>query len=132
MATQTFDIDSEFFKEGGKLVGWGPVEDHSTIEVGQHLRITKNRYQASGRVCSYVVVQKIIEASDKNERQIWINSFGEAKYKDWLLDLDNPFKQIRVYKRLEKLQHTGYCIRGCGSPVKEPYYLCYHCRMARK
>lgn len=132
MATQTFDIDAEFFKEGGKLVGWDRLDDLSDLKVGDHLRLTKNKYQGKGRVCSYIVVQKVIEATDEKTKEIWINSFGAKQYKDWLLDVDNPFKQIRVYRRLKPLEHTGFCIKGCGSIVKEPYYLCFHCRMARK
>ena len=133
MATQTFDIDAEFFKEGGKLVGWDRLDDLDDLKAGDHLRLTKNRYQASGRTCSYVVVQAIKEEDTKQKpREIWVNSFGSKQYADWLLDTKNEFKQIRVYRRLKPLEHTGYCVRGCGSPVKEPYYLCYHCRMAKK
>ena len=123
------NFDSEFFQEGGKLVGWSPCA-LKDLKTGDHLRLTKNKYQSAGRTCSYCVVQKITKATKKKPSEVWINSFGETKYKDWLLDLDNPFKQIKIYRRLEKLEHTGFCIRGCGSVVKEPYYLCYFCRFS--
>jgi len=121
---QNKNFDKELLET--KLVGWEECKV-ADLEVGNHIRVTKNKYKQPGRTCSYCVVQRC--EGDKT----LVNSFGEKKYADWLLDPDNPFKQIKIYRRPEtsKQEHTGFCIRGCGSVVKEPYYLCYYCRSNR-
>lgn len=117
-------MDSEFLE--GKLKGWKQVE-LDTIKTGDHLRITKNKFQEPGRRCSYVVVQSVDE-----DGEIFVNSYGTNKFPNWRLKPFCQYKQIKIYKRSESTnQHNGKCIRCKVAEVNLPYWICVHCKNNR-
>ena len=105
-----------------KLLGWKRIAPFN-IKEGMHLRCTSNRYREPGRKCQHVVVQTILDGN------IYVNSYGEKKYKDWVLKPDCPFKQQRYYERIKPItEHTGVCIRCEDATVNPPYFVCVYCK----
>ena len=123
MSTSNINNDEEFAE---KLKDYEEVKIDSLI-AGHHLRYTKNRYKEEGRTCSYAVVQRVDTKLVQGKTLLWVNSYKEQRYKDWVIDVTNPFKQIRLYKRKER-PWTGICSNdGCNSLVSKPYYTCWDC-----
>jgi len=120
--------DEDFIE---KLKDYMEVKVHD-FKAGDHLRYTKNRYQAPGRTCSYGVIQRVDTSLVEGKTLLWVNSYRDQKYKDWCLDVENPFKKIRLYKRKERVW-TGICNSDdCNTPTRKPYHSCYDCHMDQK
>ena len=94
------------------------------VQIGNHLRVTSNKYQEPGRRCSHVVVQKI-----ENEI-VYVNSYKQKTYNDWALKPDCPYKQQRYYMRpvKEEKRTVELCVSCGSSKVQPPYYKCIFCK----
>jgi len=105
-----------------KLNGWEEIGlEH--IQVGDHMRVTSNRYQEPGRKCSHVVVQNI------NDQGIFVNSYGNnKKFDNWQLKPGCVYKQQKYYKRKDLGTHDGKCVRCREAIVKLPFWICVYCR----
>jgi len=117
--------NDEQFQE--KLKDYEEVKADYEWKSGDHLRYTKNKYREDTRTCSYAVVQRVDRELVQGKTLLWVNSYKERKYGDWVIDISNPFKQIRLYKRKIRVW-TGVCSNdGCNSLVSKPYYTCWDC-----
>lgn len=117
------DIDEEHRDE--RLLGWVEIElsDATNIKVGNHLRVTSNKFQNPGRRCSHVVIQKI-----ENEI-VYVNSYKQKTYKDWPLKPNCPYKQQKYYMRPKtERKEEGMCVRCGTAKVQPPYYKCIFCK----
>ena len=112
------NIDHEYLEN--KLSGYVRVSP-SILKVGDHIRYCSNRFQEEGRKCNYGVCQSI--------NPVTLNSFGKRLYPDWVLDIHNKYKQITVYKKLER-EFTGFCSE-CNVEVNKPYFTCLNCRVCK-
>lgn len=114
-------MDNFLFKT--KLQDWKRAIPE-TLKVGQHIRVTSNRYREPGRKCSHVVIQTI-----DDDGNIFVNSYGEKKYSDWKLKPQCQYKQEKYYIRAEPMNiHTGKCISCKEEPVSLPYWKCIYCK----
>lgn len=119
------DIDEEFKMD--RLAGWGETK-LADVKVGDHLRVTANRYQEPGRKCSHVVVQSITEAG-----AVFVNSYKAHKFKDWCLRPGCQYRQQKYYKRKNsEKEHDGKCVKCRTSPVELPYWICIYCKNKKK
>ena len=120
--------DEEFAE---KLKDYEEVKVHD-FKAGDHLRYSKAKYKEDGRSCSYVVVQRVDTSLVKGKVLLWVNSYGQQKFPDWCLDVENPFKKIRLYKRKERVW-TGICNSdNCNTSTRKPYHSCYDCFIDQK
>ena len=111
------DIDEEFLET--KLKDYKLLTDLSTVQMGDHLRYTSNKYKEDGRKCSYIIIKSIDEAG------IFQANSYKPIYKDWKIDPFNQYKKYRFYKKVEN-KHTGYCV-GCNFPLRNPFTTCFEC-----
>ena len=99
----------------------------TTQKVGDHLRVSSNKFQEPGRRCSHVVVQSI------QDNIVYVNSYLGHKFKDWALKPDCPYKQQKYYIRpSQKRKDTGLCVKCGTSKVQPPYYKCIFCKNQKK
>ena len=113
--------DSEFLET--KLRGYELVCNLSTLQAGDHLRITWTKYRQPGRKCCYIILKRY----DTEKKAWWVNGY-RSEQPDWLLPVQSTrrYKQLRFY-RIPRLVHTGAC-ETCSRTVKKPYLTCYGCR----
>ena len=116
------DRDEEFMND--KLLGYFKIKPEQ-IRVGDHLRITKNKYKEDGRICTYNVIQSIA-SNDEGVKIYKANSYKDKQYPDWILDFTNQYKQLQAYRKPDK-EHNSECDL-CGLYVKSPYRVCWSCR----
>jgi hypothetical protein len=114
------DIDSEFLET--KLRGYELVTNLTHLCVGDHVRITQNRYQQEGRRCSYLVLKRY----DTAVGAWWVNGF-RSEFPDWKISVRplNRYKAVRFYRK-NSVEYTGQC-HLCERDVNSPYRLCYTC-----
>lgn len=119
-AVEVADIDSEFLDN--KLRGYDLVTNLTHLCVGDHVRITQNRYQQEGRRCSYLVLKRY----DTVAGAWWVNGF-RSEFPDWKISVRplNRYKAVRFYRKKE-VEYTGQC-HQCERDVNSPYRLCYTC-----
>ena len=118
------DIDQEL--KADRLLGWIEVELND-VKVGDHLRVSSNKFHEPGRRCSHVVVQSI------QDNIVYVNSYLGHKFKDWALKPDCPYKQQKYYIRpSQKRKHTGLCVKCGTSKVQPPYYKCIFCKNQKR
>ena len=116
------DRDEEFMND--KLLGYFKIKPEQ-IKVGDHLRITKNKYQEDGRLCGYHVILKI-NKDENGVRTFEANSYKDRKYPNWTLDFTNQYKQLQAYRKPAH-EENNEC-DSCGLFVKSPYRICWSCR----
>ena len=115
-------MDEEF---KAKLQNYEEIKPEC-IKVGDHLRITSNKYKEEGkRKCTYIVVQDIT-----TEGFIVCNGYGEKKYDDWIVKPHNRYKNYVFYKKKERV-YTGICL-DCEGHVDKPYFVCFTCHQNRR
>ena len=108
-----------------KLLGWERIIP-SEIKVGQHIRCTSNKYRQPERKCQHLVIQKI------HDDDIYVNSYMDKKYPDWILNPTSPYKQQRYYRRIRPItEHTGICVNCKEEKVRPPYFMCIYCKNNR-
>lgn len=114
----TINIDNAFMDN--KLKGYIEVEP-STLIVGSHFRYTTSIYQKEGRKCNYGVVT-VANANGT----FMVNSFGERKFADWVIDPLHKYKKFKFYIR-------PYLDITKPKPQYLPMFerkLCLHCGIA--
>ena len=116
------DRDEEF--KNNKLLGYLKIKPEE-IRVGDHLRVTKNKYKDIGRICTYNVITKITKDED-GVRTFEANSYKDKQYPDWILDFTNQYKQLQAYRK--PAQDENNVCDTCGLYVKHPYKTCWNCR----
>ncbi len=116
------DRDEEFLKD--KLLGFVKIKPED-IRVGDHLRITKNKYKSEGRICTYNVITSVTK-EDNGELTFEANNYKNREYPDWILDFTNQYKQLQAYRK-PPLKENNEC-DTCGLFVKQPYHTCWNCR----
>jgi hypothetical protein len=116
------DIDSEFLET--KLLGYELITNLTHLCVGDHLRITQNRYRESGRKCSYIVLKRYNSVAGS-----WVVNSFRPEFPDWQINVRplNRYKAVRFYRKKE-VAYTGNCTRCRRGGIKSPYTLCYDCR----
>jgi hypothetical protein len=119
------DIDSEFLET--KLLGYELITNLTHLCVGDHLRITQNRYRESGRKCSYIVLKRYNSVAGS-----WVVNSFKSEFPDWQISVRplNRYKNVRFYRK-EPAVYTGVCHR-CERVLKSPYRLCYSCTEKRR
>ncbi len=116
------DRDEEFINN--KLLGYFKIKPED-IRVGDHLRVTKNKYKDTGRICTYNVITNI--SKDENGARIFeANSYKTREYPDWILDFTNQYKQLQAYRKPAHKENNE--CDTCGLYVKHPYHTCWNCR----
>ena len=99
-----------------KLKGYSEV-NIDDLKVGDHIRYTSNKYKEIGRRINYAIVQSI--------NPLMVNSYKDVKYPNWNLDVNNKYKGIRLYRKLDKV-YSGFCV-DCNEKVDTKYEKCYQC-----
>ena len=92
-----FMIDRDEAFVDNKLLGYLKIKPED-IRVGDHLRVTKNKYKDTGRICTYNVITKITKDED-GVRTFEANSYKTREYPDWILDFTNQYKQLQAYRK---------------------------------
>ena len=119
-----FMIDRDEAFANNKLLGYLKIKPEE-IRVGDHLRVTKNKYKDTGRICTYNVITKITK--DENGARVFeANSYKTREYPDWILDFTNQYKQLQAYRK--PAQEENNVCDTCGLYVKHPYHTCWNCR----
>ena len=119
-----FMIDRDEAFKNNKLLGYLKIKPEE-IRVGDHLRVTKNKYKDIGRICTYNVITKITKDED-GVRTFEANSYKDKQYPDWILDFTNQYKQLQAYRK--PAQKENNVCDTCGLYVKHPYKTCWNCR----
>ena len=119
-----FMIDRDEQFTNNKLLGYLKIKPED-IKVGDHLRVTKNKYKDIGRICTYNVITKITK-DENGARTFEANSYKTREYPDWILDFTNQYKQLQAYRK--PAQEENNVCDTCGLYVKHPYHTCWNCR----
>jgi len=99
-----------------KLKGYSEV-NIDDLKIGDHIRYTSNKYKEEGRRINYAIVQSI--------HPLMVNSYKDVKYPNWKLDVNNKYKNIRLYIKKDKV-YSGFCSK-CNGKVDTKYEKCYQC-----
>ena len=99
-----------------KLKGYTEINVND-LKINDHIRYTSNKYKDDGRKISYGVVKSI--------NPLMVNSYKDIKFPDWKLDINNKYKGIRLYKKLDKV-FSGFCV-DCNEKVDTKYECCFTC-----
>lgn len=116
------NLDFEFLDN--KLKDYEEIANVNDLKIGDHLRVTSNIYKQPGRKCSYIVLKDKVTQTDGGVT--WLVNSYKPMYNDWAVSFDNPYKQYRAYKKIEK-PYTGQC-DICNLSVASPYTRCYNCK----
>ena len=99
-----------------KLVGYTEVNVNE-LKVGDHIRYASNKYKQDGRKISYGVVKCI--------SPLMVNSYKSELFPNWKLDVNNKYKNIRIYMKKDKV-FSGFCVI-CNYKIDTKYETCYQC-----
>lgn len=110
-------MDIETFED--KLLNYEEVRIEELI-VGDHFRVSSNKYKQPGRKLSYCIIKSI-----ESNGNLIVNGYKPI-YKDWIIDPTHKYKQYRFYK-IKPILFCGLCLI-CEEKIDEKFEKCYKCK----